>query len=486
MIRALLRASLFALPISLVHAARATEADETAIKGRPFGKTQGGDLQPLCDPPLQATTHALRSTLQFNLFNVVTLITTNQSATGSGVNHHHHADSFYRLHPQSDPNAECAPYGYAPVTEAVNAGEFPIVWAPATLLPNDANANAKWQSIQGSVPNIAPKGTNSGNFSTVQYTSDDPDCWWTWGQCTTSKKSGIPPDIARMPEPQTLGYGFDDGPNCSHNAFYDYLTQQNQKATMFYIGSNVLDWPLEAQRALTDGHEICAHSWSHRYMTSFSSPDAFAELYYSVRFVKAIKLVTGVTPTCWRPPFGDVDDRIRAIAHGLGLRTILWKYDSQDWQYGSTQGVTIDTVDGHYQDLITGAQNGTFDTAGAIMLTHELNNFTMSEAIKFYPQLKAAFKNIVPVGVGLNISQPYQEQGYKLPSFSQYIEGKTSLATDPAAVSAAQALNSASATAPASSSASATAHTSDSGSLRLGGVSTVLLGLVGAGVLGSI
>lgn len=26
------------------------------------------------------------------------------------------------------------------------------------------------------------------------------------------------------------------------------------------------------------------------------------------------------------------------------------------------------------------------------MLTHELNNFTMSEAIKFYPQLKAAFK----------------------------------------------------------------------------------------------
>ena len=23
--------------------------------------------------------------------------------------------------------------------------------------------------------------------------------------------------------------------------------------------------------------------------------------------MKAIKLVTGVTPTCWRPPFGDVD-----------------------------------------------------------------------------------------------------------------------------------------------------------------------------------
>lgn len=26
---------------------------------------------------------------------------------------------------------------------------------------------------------------------------------------------------------------------------------------MFYIGSNVMDWPLEAQRGLADGHEIC-------------------------------------------------------------------------------------------------------------------------------------------------------------------------------------------------------------------------------------
>lgn len=34
-------------------------------------------------------------------------------------------------------------------------------------------------------------------------------------------------------QPNTLGYGFDDGPNCSHNAFYDYLTSQNQKASVF-------------------------------------------------------------------------------------------------------------------------------------------------------------------------------------------------------------------------------------------------------------
>jgi len=26
---------------------------------------------------------------------------------------------------------------------------------------------------------------------------------------------------------------------------------------MFYIGSNVMDWPKEAQRGLQDGHQIC-------------------------------------------------------------------------------------------------------------------------------------------------------------------------------------------------------------------------------------
>ncbi|KAF9473035.1 carbohydrate esterase family 4 protein [Pholiota conissans] len=316
----------------------------------------------------------------------------------------------------TDPDAECTPYGFPLVSNALPT--FPTPWTPATILPGDSAAMAKWNSIQGSIPNIAPKGTLTGNFSTVHYTADDPDCWWTFNNCVTPKAPGLVPDIAIMPEPQTLGYGFDDGPNCSHNAFYDYLTSQNQKATMFYIGSNVMYWPLEAQRGLTDGHEICVHTWSHKYMTSFSSQDAFAELYYS-SYLHSIKLVVGVTPTCWRPPYGDVDDRIRAIAKGLGLRTILWKYDSDDWQFGSKPGVTQDTVEGNYQNLINDANKGTFSTAGAIILTHEINAFTMSEAIKMYPLLRAAFKNIVPVGVGYNVSQPYVETNFTLPSFDQ-------------------------------------------------------------------
>lgn len=112
---------------------------------------------------------------------------------------------------------------------------FPAIWVqPANLLPNDAAANAKWNSIKASIPtNIPVKGKVNGDFTgfTPTYSPSDPDCWWTYDKCTTPKLSGLDPDVISLPEPMSLGYGFDDGPNCSHNAFYDYLSQQKQKAS---------------------------------------------------------------------------------------------------------------------------------------------------------------------------------------------------------------------------------------------------------------
>jgi len=324
----------------------------------------------------------------------------------------------------TDPNGECGVYSYPPVASAIAAGQFPPIWTPADIMPNDAAGNAKFKQISGTIPNIAQKGTNiTGNFTafTPTYSPTDTDCWWSYSKCTTPKLAGLVPDLINTPEPNSLGYGFDDGPNCSHNAFYDYLTSQNQKATMFYIGSNVLDWPYEAQRAIDDGHEICAHTWSHRYITAMNNSAAFAELWYSIQ---AIKLVTGYTVTCWRPPYGDVDDRIRFIANALGLKTIVWTYDSNDWKAGQGN-ITAATVDSDYQALISAQQAGTFNTAGTMILTHELNNFTMSEAVKWYPALKAAFAAIVPIGVAYNVTHPYVETNYTLPSFADYMSGKT-------------------------------------------------------------
>lgn len=228
------------------------------------------------------------------------------------------------------PATECAGYDYAPTDTF--ASHFPTVWEIASVLPHDKEANRVWSKIKSSgvIPtHIKPKGQPDGSMQGTNYDYDtDPDCWWTATTCTKPKHKPMPEDITNCPTDSTWGLTFDDGPNCTHNSFYDFLKSKNQKATMFYIGSNVMDWPLQAQRGLTDGHQLSAHTWSHRYTTALSDEQVFAELYYTI---KAIKWVTGVTVTSWRPPYGDVDDRVRAIAYELGLETIIWSDDTDDW-----------------------------------------------------------------------------------------------------------------------------------------------------------
>lgn len=335
-----------------------------------------------------------------------------------------------------DPTQECTYYD-VPIRDTMNAtNTWPQLWEIATIPPADTEAQALYNALLPSIPKIAVKGTPDGNFANFTPTYDgvnDPDCWWTYKQCTTPKLKGLQADIISIPEPNTYGLTYDDGPNCSHNAFYDFLRDQKLRATMFFIGSNVWNWPYQAQRALVDGHEICAHTWSHRYMTGLTNEQAFAELYYSK---KAIKDVLGVTVQCWRPAFGDVDDRIRYIANALGMVNILWDGDTFDWNYAA---IGVPAVDTNYEGYIAGAKNGTYATHGPIILSHELDNTTMSEAEKWLPQIQSSFAHIVPIGVGLNNTNPYLEGTIKYPSFDQFVAGTITLS--PIATPTMQALD---------------------------------------------
>ena len=75
----------------------------------------------------------------------------------------------------------------------------------------------------------------------------------------------------------------------------------------------------------------------------------------------------------------------------MGLQTILWKFDTEDWSEGEN-GITKANIDANYQQIIDQANGGAFDRFGAIILAHELKNFTMQEAIDWFPELRSAFK----------------------------------------------------------------------------------------------
>jgi len=63
------------------------------------------------------------------------------------------------------------------------------------------------------------------------------------------------------------------------------------------------------------------HTWSHPALTTLSNEQIIAELGWTK---KIIKDVLGVTPNMMRPPYGDIDDRVRAISLAMGLTPVMW------------------------------------------------------------------------------------------------------------------------------------------------------------------
>ncbi|KAI9278741.1 hypothetical protein BDA99DRAFT_422724, partial [Phascolomyces articulosus] len=277
------------------------------------------------------------------------------------------------------------------------------------------------------VPKAQQRTIKVWAVDTSGYPKTDPDCWWSASTCKRPKLSYLPDDIYTCPQAGHWGLNYDDGPlkvysfNQAEKAweeprFYNFLVEHNkQKATLFFIGSNVVAFPEAAQRALNDGHTICAHTWSHQQMTSLTNEQIVAELYWTSR---AIKEVLGVTPKCWRPPYGDVDDRVRAIAWLMGMRTIIWDQDSNDWNlYGTPArgSVPPEEIDGHFTDWIAKRVNNMDNEHGHITLQHENSNSTVSMSERWLPKLQAAF-DVMPIHKCINDPYPYWEQSWAYPT----------------------------------------------------------------------
>ncbi|KAG1443940.1 hypothetical protein G6F56_010490 [Rhizopus delemar] len=344
-----------------------------------------------------------------------------------------------------DPTKECQ-YYEPPSNFVYNTKEWPNLWEIATS--NGMTKTAEYQALNKSIawdkmPKIkVRKATSDGGLDMTSYSDSDPDCWWSSSTCTKPKHEGVNEDIYACPEPETWGLTYDDGPNCSHNAFYDYLEENKIKASMFYIGSNVVNWPYGAQRGAKAGHHIADHTWSHALMTTLTNDEVLAELYYTQ---KAIKMVTGVTPLYWRPAFGDVDDRVRWIATQLNLTTVLWNLDTDDWAAGSSK--TVDEVKATYDDYVTMGSNGTFAQSGQIVLTHEIDNTTMDLALEYLPKIKEAYKNVLDVATCMNITYPYQEKTVSFAPFGSSSDSDSTTTTSAASSDAPVAAASSSAAA---------------------------------------
>jgi len=312
--------------------------------------------------------------------------------------------------------AVAAPGAAAPVSGAPNlpnpAWSFvPGEW-PAQDKPIDATSAQvqEWmKELDGyNIPDISPTVDGSCVNDTAAAADAANRGWWTCGGFTRDT------DIDACPTKMTWGVSFDDGPGPYTPNLLDYLSQKSISATFFVVGSRVIQYPATLINEYVAGHEISVHTWSHPHLTALTNEQIVAELGWTR---KAIQSVLGVTPTTMRPPYGDIDDRVRAISLAMGLVPIIWtrtpagkSFDTFDWQVagGNVNGTSSFNT---FESILEDAVNL---PTGFAVLQHDLYEITVDLAIGY--TLNAALTHNPPFTL-----QPIGKCS-KIPATNLYVE----------------------------------------------------------------
>ncbi|KAG0004109.1 chitin deacetylase [Modicella reniformis] len=157
-------------------------------------------------------------------------------------------------------------------------------------------------------------------------------------------------------------------------------------------------------------------------MTSLSNEQIVAELKWTE---KAIFDTIGVTPLYWRPPYGDVDNRVRNIATQLGFKTSIWTqgFDTDDWNVPGGTATAQSVVDTFKSWL---AKFPTMST-GFIVLEHDLFAQEVDVSINGILPIAYTTKGLVmePIAQCLGDGKPYKEGAgtFKLPAGSNSTTG---------------------------------------------------------------
>ena len=132
----------------------------------------------------------------------------------------------------------------------------------------------------------------------------------------------------RFPEKSVL-LTFDDGPSARYTpAILKILQRYGAPAVFFQVGRNIGKAEAETRDILAAGHALANHSFSHAFLPKL---DADALNHQLVDTNDALEAAVKQKPVLFRPPYGARNGTILAAATALGMKTILWNIDSQDW-----------------------------------------------------------------------------------------------------------------------------------------------------------
>lgn len=152
---------------------------------------------------------------------------------------------------------------------------------------------------------------------------------------------------------------FDDGPHPVNTvSILKLLEKYEAKATFFMLGNRVDFYPETAKKVADQGHEIGNHTWDHKDLTTLDHEEMIEEIN---RTITVIKQAIGQEPTAFRPPYGAMNDKVKAASTDLPI--VLWSIDTLDWKSHDPEAV-LKIVKSNVKD-------------GSIILMHDIHKTTV-------------------------------------------------------------------------------------------------------------
>jgi peptidoglycan-N-acetylglucosamine deacetylase len=125
---------------------------------------------------------------------------------------------------------------------------------------------------------------------------------------------------------------FDDGPDQATPELLRLLERHGARATFFVLGASIAQHREVLTQAARGGHELGNHSWDHPCFLDIGAEERERQIARTQAELARIAREAGVTePRLFRPPFGAQSLPIALQMRRLGLTTVNWSMNSQDW-----------------------------------------------------------------------------------------------------------------------------------------------------------
>lgn len=130
-------------------------------------------------------------------------------------------------------------------------------------------------------------------------------------------------------ENRVVALTFDDGPKAPFTQhLLAALSGLGVKATFFVVGSSIEKEPDLLRQIADAGHELANHSYSHSDFTTLSDDQIRTEV---TQTKELIARYTQQRPRWFRPPGGNTDVRVQELLRELGVITVMWTINSEDY-----------------------------------------------------------------------------------------------------------------------------------------------------------